>query len=295
MNRPRLILAIAGVALAVVGNSCGGGSSPTTPTAPQTPTVASLVVSGWLQPLRVGDTVQLTATAIYTDGTSGVVTAEAAWESSNTAVATVQSGLVTARAEGFVAITARLGGRAANQDLTIERGNIPNTGLACGVERWAVKTLSDAAASSVDVGRVQATTIKALNELPTHCSGLPTTRAFQEEFVVYEVVGRIIYVKDEDDRDYHVAVGDPSDSSYTIVTEVADTACNGAISSPHREAMGSARASFLNALAGRSPSALVGTTVRIRGVGFYDFNHAQIGRSRNCMELHPLISYERVQ
>jgi len=42
-------------------------------------------------------------------------------------------------------------------------------------------------------------------------------------------------------------------------------------------------------------SSLVGTTLRVRGVGFYDFDHAQIGRSLDCLELHPLIGIERVQ
>jgi hypothetical protein len=120
-------------------------------------------------------------------------------------------------------------------------------------------------------------------------------RAFQEEFVLYKVVGRITYAATQDDRDYHVALTDPNDSSYSIVTEVTDTACSGAISSPHRERMGDARISLIAMLAGRTPSSLVGTTVRVRGVGFVDFNHGQIGRSRNCMELHPLIFMERVQ
>lgn len=171
----------------------------------------------------------------------------------------------------------------------------PPAGLACGVERWAVKTLSDPAANQVDLSRVTVTTVKALNEFASHCSGLPSTRAFAEEFQVYEVVGRITFVRLEDDRDYHIAIADPSDNSYTIVTEVADAACSGAINSPHRDAIASARASLLSVLAGRSPSSLVGTTVRVRGVGFFDFNHGQNGRSRNCMELHPLTLFERTQ
>jgi hypothetical protein len=28
----------------------------------------------------------------------------------------------------------------------------------------------------------------------------------------------------------------------------------------------------------------------VRGVGFYDFNHGQRGRSANCIELHPIVS-----
>ena len=277
--------------LALATQRCGGG----TPTEPQTPTISSVIVTGWLQPLRVGDIVQLTATAILTNGTTRAVTAEAAWESSNQAVATVQGGVVTGTGEGIVSITARYSGRSGAQSLTVERGDIPQSGLACGVERWAVKTLSDPAASGVDVTSVVTTTIRALNQLPTRCSGLPNTRVFGEEFVTYEVVGRIIYAATEDDHDYHVAIADPNDSSYTMVTEVADTACSGAIASPHRPAIGAARISLMALLAGRSPSALVGTTVRVRGVGFFDFDHRQIGRARNCMELHPLTMIERVQ
>ena len=288
-------LAVALIVLASVSaNTCGGSKSPSPPTTPPSVTVASVVVSGWLQPVRVGDSVQLTATAISTDGSSRIVTGEATWETSNTGTATVVGGLVTARGDGFVSIIARFGGQSGRQDLTIEPGNIPSAGLACGVERWAVKTLSDPAASSVDLVRVVPTTIKALNEMPTHCSGLPNTRAFAEEFILYEVVGRITFVRLEDDRDYHVALADPADGSYSIVTEVTDTACVGAINSPHRDAIGSGRATFLSVLAGRSPSSLVGTTVRVRGVGFFDFNHGQIGRSRNCMELHPLTFVERI-
>jgi hypothetical protein len=168
-------------------------------------------------------------------------------------------------------------------------------GLACGVERWNVKTLSDVDAGRVELSRVQPTTIKALNERASHCNGGPDRRAYGEEFDVYEVVGRITYVAPQDDRDYHVVVADPSDSNFTIVTEVADFACQGAISSPHRGALEAARNTFVALLGARSTSSLVGTNVRVRGVGFYDFNHGQIGRARNCMELHPILAIDALQ
>jgi hypothetical protein len=37
-----------------------------------------------------------------------------------------------------------------------------------------------------------------------------------------------------------------------------------------------------------------GTTVRVTGVGFFDVNHLQVGRSRSCIELHPIVTIERV-
>jgi hypothetical protein len=50
---------------------------------------------------------------------------------------------------------------------------------------------------------------------------------------------------------------------------------------------------FASLLGGRSPSTLVGSVIRVRGVGFYDFNHGQRGRSRNCIELHPIVAISR--
>jgi hypothetical protein len=293
MSSRRVLLITGCVLIAIAVQRCGGG--PSAPTAPPTATVASVIVTGWVQPLRVGDVVQLSATAIYSDGASRPVTGEATWDTSNASVATVLGGMVTGRGEGTVVISARFSGRSGQQMLTIERGSIPQTGLTCGVERWAVKTLSDPLASTVNLTTVVPTTVRALNQLTTRCSGLPSARTFPEEFITYEVVGRITYVASQDDRDYHVVLADHQDGSYSIVTEVADPACSGAIISPHRSVMGDARISFMALMAGRGPASLVGSVVRVRGVGFFDFNHGQIGRARNCMELHPVTLIERVQ
>jgi len=168
-------------------------------------------------------------------------------------------------------------------------------GLVCGVERWNVKTFSDADAGSVDLRRVAVTTIKALNERASHCDGGPDRRSYPEEFEVYEVTGRVTFVRLEDDRDYHIAIANLQDSSFTIVTEVADIACQGAISSAHRTTLETARNAFVTILGGQSPSSLVRAPVRLKGVGFFDFNHGQTGRARNCMELHPVVGIELIQ
>ncbi len=282
------------VALAFLAGACGS-QTPTTPSPPLAPTIAAVNVSGWLSPLSVGQSVQLTATAVLSDGSSRIVTTQATWETSNAAVAIVSpAGLVVAQAGGSAEIRATYQARTGGLNLSVTGPDKPlPTGLACGVERWPVKTLSDVNASRVNLDQVQTTTIKALNGFASHCSGLPDARTYAEEFQTFEVIGRITYVKLEDDRDYHIAVADPQDGSYTIVTEVADIACEGAVSSPHRDALATARNAFVSLLGGRSPSSLVGTTVRLRGVGFFDFNHGQNGRSRNCMELHPVVVVAR--
>jgi hypothetical protein len=182
------------------------------------------------------------------------------------------------------------GGGPASVTVPVSPSPPVTGGLACGVERWFVKTLSDEDARSVNVATVTPISIRQLNGFATHCSGLPERRAFSEEFTVFEVTGRITFVAHEDDRDYHIALEDPSGPGFTVVAELADILCAGAVISPHFSALSAADAMWRMLLDGRSPTALVGTTVRVRGVGFYDFAHGQRGRSQNCIELHPVLS-----
>ena len=169
----------------------------------------------------------------------------------------------------------------------------PNPPLACGVERWFVKTLADQDASLVNPSAVTPISIRDLNALPSHCDGGPDRRVYPEEFRVFEVSGRVTYIAHEDDRDYHLALEDPDAPGSTVVTELADTLCQGAWMSPHLATLRSVEGMFASILDGRSPSTLVGTVVRVQGVGFYDFNHGQRGRSANCIELHPIVSISR--
>jgi hypothetical protein len=157
-----------------------------------------------------------------------------------------------------------------------------SVGLSCGEERWAVKTLSDPDATRVDFANVIATSVAALNDLAPHCSNLPERRTFPEEFQVFEVTARVSLTRLEDDRDVHIVVADPANPTRTMITEVIDPECQGALQSPFIFLLVYARKMYetLNPLAGK--------TVRLRGVGFYDFNHGQTGRSASCIELHPV-------
>ena len=68
-------------------------------------TITSIVVSGFAP--STGATSQFTATAVYSDGSTGDVTSLASWTSSNSAVATVSSaGVVTGVAPGAATISA---------------------------------------------------------------------------------------------------------------------------------------------------------------------------------------------
>jgi hypothetical protein len=100
-------------------------------------------------------------------------------------------------------------------------------------------------------------------------------------------------VRGEADHDVHVALADLA-TGETMVVEVVDPGCTGAAGSPHRDQMAQARTAF-NVFSGNRPFAeLRGAMVRVRGVGFFDFDHGQTGRSRSCFELHPVLDIQRV-
>ena len=88
-------------AVTVAACSRKSGDSPTTPTA----SVTSVAVTG--NAPTIGLTAQLTATATFSSGVNQNVTSQATWQSSNTAIATVNSaGVVTGVSAGDVDITA---------------------------------------------------------------------------------------------------------------------------------------------------------------------------------------------
>src|SRR5437762_11083619 len=66
------------------------------------------------------------------------------------------------------------------------------TGVPCGEERCAVKTLSDTDALRVNMTDVIPTAVAALNAFSAHCTGLPDARTFPEEFRVYDVVALVL-------------------------------------------------------------------------------------------------------
>jgi hypothetical protein len=165
----------------------------------------------------------------------------------------------------------------------------------CGTDRWAVKTLSDSFAEHVDLADVTPTTVAALNALPSKGWTHPERRHPPEETTVYEVQGIVRHVKGEADRDVHIVLEDPVASGVTMIVEVVDPACSGASDSPHLRALEAARTMMVALLRTgrpRDPKPLLGRLVKVRGVGFYDFDHGQTGRAQSNLELHPVLAIE---
>lgn len=84
-----------------------------------TPVLTSLDVAPVSLPLLDGEIGKLTATATYDDASTGDVTADADWTSSDPAIATVSAGFVTAQAPGSATATATYQGMSDTVDVTV--------------------------------------------------------------------------------------------------------------------------------------------------------------------------------
>jgi hypothetical protein len=111
--------------------ACGDKKSPTSPstpaplTTPTTPTLTSVTVQGTNCANEgvcelPGDTLQLSATARYSDGTSSTVTNSAAWTSTAPSVATVTTGgLVTSKSTGTSDVLATYQGKSGGVTIRV--------------------------------------------------------------------------------------------------------------------------------------------------------------------------------
>jgi hypothetical protein len=165
----------------------------------------------------------------------------------------------------------------------------------CALTRSEVKALRDRDAARVAFDAGIPTTITLLNELPSHCGPAANRRRGAEEFRVYEVVGRITRARRERDRDVHIVLADLEHPRDRLVIELADPDTRNGRRSPYRDRLAAAQRMFedFQSQSGvRSVGELEGRNVRVTGVGFFDVIHFQRGRSRSCIELHPVLSIE---
>ena len=172
--------------------------------------------------------------------------------------------------------------------------------LKPGVERWSVKTGTDAEAVNVATEAV-AGTIAELVALPAPADPdtIPDRLAPTEE-TLYSLTATLTAYKLEADGDYHIVIADASGA--TMIAEIPDPDfCTG---SAWLDQIRAARASFdakfpqevaglkmFMALAAGVPMITkVSVSVQLEGVGFFDRLHGQTGVAPNGIELHPVLS-----
>jgi len=169
--------------------------------------------------------------------------------------------------------------------------NYITCGAPCGTERWAVKTLSDADAASVNFSP-RPTTVAWLTSQPAPSTLPSDSRIAPLEFQAFTVRAQLIAIKEESDRDFHLILTDLNDPSATMIAEIPSQDCSGACSSHYASSFESARRELESRFGIPPTSGFQNGTVivDVTGVAFFDFFHKQRDVAPNAIELHPVLS-----
>jgi hypothetical protein len=166
----------------------------------------------------------------------------------------------------FVAVAAARVAAPAHQ-----RRALFSAALACGVERWPIKTLKD----RPRLLPARGTTIAYLTRRPRPAFLPPTRLPFERH--VFSVVARVTLVRVEDDSDLHLVL---FQGSRHMIAEAPSPACTARATPLRRRQMAAARRRVR--LCARA---------RVVGVAFFDFLHGQTGVAPNGIELHPVLGF----
>ena len=144
--------------------------------------------------------------------------------------------------------------------------------LACGVERWSIKTLKD----RPRLQPARATTVGHLTSLPRP-SYLPPSRRLVAERRIYSVIGSVTLNRTEADLDHHLVL---RSGSRTMIAETPSPLCTKGATPYRRKQMADSRR-----------VARICSRARVTGVAFFDFLHGQTGVAPNGIELHPTLGF----
>src|SRR3954453_2745299 len=124
--------------------------------------------------------------------------------------------------------------------------------IGCGVERWAVKTLGDAAGRRITLAP-KTTSIRALRA--KHAPGLLSLRRLRGvEKTTFRVRATLVEMKLEDDSDIHLVVADPRANHATMIVEFPDAGCVAGANRSAKKKMRRARNAFVAACGSPSSS-----------------------------------------
>ena len=169
-----------------------------------------------------------------------------------------------------------------NPEIAVFRSN-----GGCGIERWAVKTLTDPSASLVNL-TPQDSTVADLVAIAPPVS--PTDRVGPTEETTFRISGTLTVAKTEADGDFHLVIEDAK--ANTMIVELSKPSC----------AQGSRVLSQIEAVRSQfeakvgapgqypKPASTPNLAVTVTGVGFFDKLHGQTGVAPNGIELHPVLS-----
>lgn len=161
----------------------------------------------------------------------------------------------------------------------------PLPATACGVERWDIKTGSDAGATGVNTTPLPITIDLLLSIIVPAGATRSPTRVAPVETSTFVLDGTLTDYRMTEDSDYHLVV--MSKTGKTMIAEIPHASCVSAVS-PFKPQIAAVRAAVDAAVAPRTSFKTVSAAVRLTGIGFWDDLHGQQGVAANGVELHPL-------
>ncbi len=193
--------------------------------------------------------------------------------------------IVTAVASGAMILIGLFGGPAQASART---QSAQAATLTCGYERWPVKTGSDATRFQVST-TVRYTSVGYLDgRTPPASFGsyAQDHRIKTQESKTWQVTATLVALKLEDDGDLHIRL---NEGGHNMIAEVPLGRCV-STASRWKTQIAAARSYLLSRYSASLYSwNYINRTVRIRGLGFFDFEHGVTGAAPNDIELHPVI------
>lgn len=157
----------------------------------------------------------------------------------------------------------------------------------CGVERWSVKTGTDADSGLVNLNSSSSTAITTLRALPAPSPIPANNRVSPTETTQWVINATLTEYKLETDSDYHLVLADASGN--TMIVEIPSPTCVGS-GSPFFAGIQNARAQFDAKFTTTTSFQIANIPVQVKGIGMFDFLHGQTGVAPNGIELHPVLN-----
>lgn len=179
--------------------------------------------------------------------------------------------------------------QSQHQSYSSETGDQEAINGSCGVERWSVKTGTDADAGLINLQSTMSTTIASLISLPAPTTLPANNRIQPTETTVFQVHTTLTEYKLEADSDYHLVLSDAAGN--TMIAEIASPACVGS-SSVLLSGIQNARLEFDAHYMPTSSFQSANVPVTVTGVGFFDSLHGQTGVAPNGIELHAVLDIQ---
>ncbi len=156
----------------------------------------------------------------------------------------------------------------------------------CGVERWSVKTGTDADVGSINLSSSTAQTIVTMRGWPKPGTIPANNRISPYETTQWTLNATLMQYKSESDSDYHLVLSDASGN--TLIAEIPSPSCVGG-GSPFGPGIQNARNQFDARLTATGSFQTANIPVQIKGVGMFDFLHGQTGVAPNGIEIHAVL------